>query len=66
MTKERLHGDAYYQAAMLHPTPMRRAGQPEEVAAVIAFLASADASYVSGEVIAVDGGWLTGRHPPRV
>ncbi|HYF08846.1 MAG TPA: SDR family NAD(P)-dependent oxidoreductase [Acetobacteraceae bacterium] len=65
MTRARLHGDAYYQAAMLRPTPLRRAGQPEEVAAVIAFLASEDASYVSGEVIAVDGGWLTGRHPPR-
>jgi len=65
MTTARLHGDVYYRSAMLQPTPMRRAAQPEEVASVIAFLASDDASYVSGEVIAVDGGWLTGRHPPR-
>ena len=37
-------------------TPLRRVGQPEEVAAVIAFLASDDASYVSGQTLYVNGG----------
>jgi NAD(P)-dependent dehydrogenase (short-subunit alcohol dehydrogenase family) len=39
-------------------SPMGRAGQPNEVAEVAAFLASDKASYVTGVSIAVDGGWL--------
>jgi NAD(P)-dependent dehydrogenase (short-subunit alcohol dehydrogenase family) len=38
-------------------TPMGRMGQPSEVAAAIAFLASDDASYVTGSELYVDGGW---------
>jgi 3-oxoacyl-[acyl-carrier protein] reductase len=37
-------------------TPARRVGTPEEVAAVIGFLAGPDASYVNGAVVTVDGG----------
>lgn len=37
----------------------RRFGQPEEVAASVAFLASTDASYVNGQDLVIDGGPVT-------
>jgi 3-oxoacyl-[acyl-carrier protein] reductase len=37
-------------------TPLRRTGQPEDVAAVIAFLCSDDAGYVSGQTLFIRGG----------
>jgi 3-oxoacyl-[acyl-carrier protein] reductase len=39
-----------------HHLPLRRAGRPEEIAGVAAFLAGPDATYITGQVITVDGG----------
>jgi 3-oxoacyl-[acyl-carrier protein] reductase len=38
--------------------PAQRLGRPEELAAVVAFLASERASYLTGTTIQVDGGWV--------
>jgi NAD(P)-dependent dehydrogenase (short-subunit alcohol dehydrogenase family) len=48
--------------------PLRRAGQPEEIARVALFLASADASYINGQALAVDGGLSSSLPvvPPKV
>jgi 3-oxoacyl-[acyl-carrier protein] reductase len=48
--------DASARAEALKAVPLGRVAEPEEVAAVIAFLASDEASYVTGAVWAVDGG----------
>ncbi|MQT15332.1 SDR family NAD(P)-dependent oxidoreductase [Segnochrobactrum spirostomi] len=42
--------------------PMGRIGEPDEIADVIAFLASAQARYMTGQVVVVDGGLLVGRY----
>ncbi|MFJ8042049.1 3-oxoacyl-ACP reductase FabG [Kitasatospora sp. NPDC096147] len=56
-TAERVGATAEeHQALAADRTPLRRVGLPEEVAAVVAFLASEDASYVSGQTLYVNGG----------
>ena len=47
------------RARILSRTPMKRLGQPSEVADVVAWLASEAASYVTGEIVTVDGGRMT-------
>jgi meso-butanediol dehydrogenase / (S,S)-butanediol dehydrogenase / diacetyl reductase len=52
--------------AIAQATPLRRTGLPEEVASAVAFLASEDASYITGVILPVDGGRLAtvGSLPP--
>jgi len=49
--------DPDYKAAILERTPMGRIGEPEEVARVAAFLCMPGASYVTGQCLAIDGGF---------
>jgi 3-oxoacyl-[acyl-carrier protein] reductase len=51
---------AEFYARLEREIPMRRVGDPRELAALCAFLASERASYLTAQSIAVDGGWIRG------
>jgi Tropinone reductase 1 len=51
--------DPDYLEEVLERTPLRRIGEPEEVAAAVAFLCLPAAGYITGQVLAVDGGFLS-------
>lgn len=54
----KLLNDSEKLGALLHNIPLGRLGQPEDVAALVAFLASSEADYITGSTFVVDGGLL--------
>ena len=57
---ERSLSDPRRRAMLLSKVPLGRVGQPREVANAALFLASDEASYITGTTLYVDGGWLAG------
>jgi len=55
-------GFAKYRERLRSQQSMGRFGRPEEIAGVAFFLASDDSSFVTGQALAVDGGFTTGHH----
>ena len=47
------------KAKIMSRTPMKRLDQPSEIVDTVAFLASDAASYITGEIVVVDGGRMT-------
>ncbi|MFW6695724.1 SDR family NAD(P)-dependent oxidoreductase [Streptomyces sp. MAR4 CNX-425] len=56
--------DAVRQRARIQPVPLGRMGDGSDVAAAVAFLASADAAFITGQVLTVDGGLSAQIRPP--
>ena len=54
----KLSVDEQFKQQTINAIPIRRIGQPEEVAKVVSFLCSDDASYITGQVLGVDGGYI--------
>lgn len=66
MTEQFASQDAAARAERGAVVPLGRGGEPDEVARVIAFLASDEASYVTGQILYVDGGVLAQLRSPQI
>ena len=63
LTAERIQTETWRRHVMIDGAPLRRVGTAMEVARAVRFLASDEAAFITGQILAVDGGWAMGRFP---
>lgn len=63
LTAERIRSETWRRQVMIEQVPLPRVGTPLDVARAVRFLASDEASFITGHVLPVDGGWTVGRFP---
>jgi NAD(P)-dependent dehydrogenase (short-subunit alcohol dehydrogenase family) len=63
LTVDRIRNQPWRSRIMVDEAPIRRLGRSEDVAYAIRFLASDEAAYITGLILPVDGGWISGRFP---
>ncbi|WP_311964553.1 SDR family oxidoreductase, partial [Acinetobacter baumannii] len=61
--EQKRYGKGELMAEWVEGIPMKRAGKPEDVAGLVAFLASDDARYLTGQTINIDGGLIMSSSP---
>ncbi|HEX4359485.1 MAG TPA: SDR family oxidoreductase, partial [Pseudonocardia sp.] len=59
-------GDEAIAGRYLQRVPLGRVGEPEDIAAAVLFLSSPGGAYITGQTLAVDGGWVTSALNPAV
>lgn len=59
LARQAVLGSEEARARIMSRTPMKRLGEPSEIADVVAFLCSSASSYITGEIVTIDGGRMT-------
>ncbi|NLE20616.1 MAG: SDR family oxidoreductase [Clostridiales bacterium] len=59
-TRELFYSDPVKAEKMLSHIPMKRPGEPDDIASMTCYLAAGEAKYMTGSIVTIDGGWICG------